>query len=387
MVFVFSVSASTFVYANGQARKSVAESLEDRAMFIFRMNCSSCHGVKKPPKGMRLDDPLMVKQTVIDVPSKEREGLKRIDTQFPDKSYLLMKISGHKSILGEQMPPAYPLNNNEIKVIRDWLLGLAGKQGSSSSPGAGAPGSRPAHHFAALKLINLPTAKALRKKQVSFLIAHRFYPEVKSGFESLFGLDGPSTIMFSLGYGFSDKASLTLSRTNLNKVVELTLHWQLLGGSQRGLPIDAVLHVGGGFVTQDIPNRKRFDSRRLKFNTQLSLSYALNRRLAFLLVPSFSTHTNHWEEDPENTLALGLGMRYGFGSNYSLIAEWTPVLSGYRDASNAWGIGFEKKMGKHVFQLFVVNSVGLTSDQYITGGDLKLENNKFRLGFNIFRIF
>jgi hypothetical protein len=34
----------------------------------------------------------------------------------------------------------------------------------------------------------------------------------------------------------------------------------------------------------------------------------------------------------------------------------------------------------------VTNSVGLTSDQYLRGGDLDLSEGDMRLGFNIFRV-
>jgi mono/diheme cytochrome c family protein len=380
------IAYAGFGLAESQAPE---QSIEEKAMFIFRMNCIQCHGSKKPPKQMRLDGPDMLAQTVIDVHSKEREHLKRIDTAEPDKSYLLMKIKGDRGIAGDAMPPDYPLNANELKVIREYLYSLAGKPVPAASPST-APlrTRRPVSHFNASKLVNLATTRTLKKKEVSFLIAHRFYPDVGSGFDSMWGLDGPSTILFALGYGFSDSLEMVLSRSNLNKEIELSFGWKILDSRKnRLLPLDAVLHLGNSLVTRDIPDRKTFDSRHIKVNAQLSLSFALNRRISLLLVPSFSSKTNHWEEDPESTFSLGMGARYHFGRGYSLMAEWIPVVSGYKDTSNAWGFGMEKKLGKHVFQLFIVNSVGLTTDQYITGGDLKLEDSDFRIGFNIFRRF
>lgn len=74
-------------------------------------------------------------------------------------------------------------------------------------------------------------------------------------------------------------------------------------------------------------------------------------------------------------------------NDISIIWEWIPVLDGYKKNSNGWGLGVEKKIGGHVFQVFFINSEGLTSDQYVPGGDMKLRDKDFRLGFNIFRTF
>ena len=73
--------------------------------------------------------------------------------------------------------------------------------------------------------------------------------------------------------------------------------------------------------------------------------------------------------------------------DFSIIGEWIPVLNGYKDNSNGWGLGIEKKIGGHVFQILILNSIGLTSDQFIPGGELRLKEGDFRLGFNIFRKF
>ena len=74
-------------------------------------------------------------------------------------------------------------------------------------------------------------------------------------------------------------------------------------------------------------------------------------------------------------------------NNVSLVGEWLPVLSGYKANSDSWGLGFEYKIGGHVFQAFLSNSFGLTTDQFSPGGDLVLADNDYRFGFNIFRTF
>ena len=73
--------------------------------------------------------------------------------------------------------------------------------------------------------------------------------------------------------------------------------------------------------------------------------------------------------------------------DFSLLAEWVPPLAGYEDSYGGWGLGVEKKIGGHVFQFFVTDSIGIIASQYLPGGDLRLGDGDFRLGFNIFRTF
>jgi hypothetical protein len=107
-------------------------------------------------------------------------------------------------------------------------------------------------------------------------------------------------------------------------------------------------------------------------------------------VPGFASNTNYFEPDSEGTFSFGLGARALLFDDFSIIAEWVPVLAGYKDYINGWGLGVEKKIGGHVFQVFISNCYGLSAPQYLIGGDLgQFETgffDQFRLGFNIFRI-
>ena len=74
-------------------------------------------------------------------------------------------------------------------------------------------------------------------------------------------------------------------------------------------------------------------------------------------------------------------------TDFSLIAEWIPVLAGFKAEANGWGFGMEAKIGGHVFQFFVLNSRGVTPAQFLPGGDLLIKNGDLRIGFNIYRAF
>jgi hypothetical protein len=374
---------------------------------IIKKNCSTagCHEGRYPAADLNYE-PAKFLASVLNTPSQEAPALKIIDTSAPEKSYLLAKIKGEPGIFGKRMPANNPpLEDQEIKEIETWVLSLKGNpsssteltegsrhKGVSSSSAETAAGQKKAFttpSFWGTRLVNLPTTQTLEKGKFLFRVSHRLVPAVSSGYENLYGFEGPAFTLLSFGYGVNDNLSLTLGITNLYKEWEFIADWLLLGQNKKsGLPLEVTLHLGGSVITQSKPEGDIW-SGRFKLNTGMSFAYQLSDSISFLLVPAYSSNTNHWAPNSKGTLGLGIGGRFMFIKDLSLIAEWIPVLSGYKetDGSNGWGFGLEKKIGGHVFQFFVTNSFGLTASQFITGGDLNLADGHFRFGFNIFRKF
>jgi hypothetical protein len=398
-LFLLLGTGFTFYLSFGQPKIKLPKNVET----IIRHNCSvsGCHQGKYPVMNLNYE-PDKFLTAVLNVPSQEIPSLKLIDTNSPEKSYLLMKTRGDKDIAGKRMPLNYPpLKDEDIQIIQAWILSLKESgtdtsrsmpQGEKISASAVIQQSKKNRFtkpsFWGTRLINLPTTQTTEKGHFLFRISHRYLPAVRSGYDSFYGVDGPSFILLSIGYGINDNLSITLGRSNLYQEAELSLHWLIFEqGKKTSMPFTAALHWGGSWVTQSQPGKEIFQSKNFKFNLQLSLSHQISNKLSLLLVPAYSSNTNHWEPSSEGTLALGVGGRFILVKDIALIGEWIPVLSGYKANSNGWGWGIEKKIGGHVFQIFILNSFGLTSDQFIPGGDLRLSNNDFRIGFNIFRSF
>jgi hypothetical protein len=361
---------------------------------IFKTSCSvtGCHQGKYPAMNLSFEPDKIIGST-INMPSKEKPDFKIINTAEPPKSYILMKIRGDRDIAGSRMPlNAKPLKDADILSIQEWITSLKGAPAAASI----AQGSTETEQkkkfenpaFWGTQVINLPTARMIERGRFLFRISHRYYQPVSSGHDSFFGLDGSTTTLLGFGFGISDRLGLSLARTNQFQEVELGLHWLILEQDLHpSLPFSAALHVGTSLITQSRPDKGLFDSDNFKLNVQLSLSHQLSNKLSLLVVPAYSTNTNHLNLESKGTLALGLGGRFMFLEDLSLIGEWVPVLSGYKDNSSGWGLGIEKKIGGHVFQFFILNVFGLTSDQFVSGGDLLFKDGDFRIGFNIFRSF
>lgn len=61
-------------------------------------------------------------ENLVDVPSNERPELLRVEPGAPEDSYLIHKVEGRSSIVGQQMPLGQePLSQDEIDAIRTWI--------------------------------------------------------------------------------------------------------------------------------------------------------------------------------------------------------------------------------------------------------------------------
>ena len=385
--------------------------LPDSVKTVFMERCAVCHKGKYPPKLLNLE-PERLPASLLDAPSREQPSLKLVDTTSPEASYLLKKIKGSEGITGNRMPPPgkTALIGEEIALIENWIMGLkedvpvmafkevgygSGDLLMSSAPNQAPPdkSKKPASAyekppFWGTRLVNLPTGMTMDKGDFLFRISHRMVPSVRTGYDTAWGLDGPSMAFFSLGYGITDRIGITLGRSGLFKEIELSTTWLILQqGENASLPFSFAFNGGLGWVTQKQEGRGAFNSRNFKINAQVILSRQVNERFSVLVTPVYSSNTSHWEAAAQGTFSIGVGGRFMILDDLSLIGEWLPVLAGYKDIANGWGFGVEKKIGGHVFQVFVTDSIGLTSAQFVTGGDLRLGKGDLRIGFNIFRTF
>jgi hypothetical protein len=361
---------------------------------LFQKRCAVCHRGKTPPRGLSWE-PAHIAEAV-DRPSREMPDLKIIDTASPESSYILKKIRREDGIKGKPMPPSKALGAEELKVLETWVLGLKKFPAPSSaagSPGEAAVADPPAEDKAAsrqpfdtpafygTRLLNLPTTTTPDKGDFLVRISHRFSDRVEEGLDDFFGLDSYANILLSVGYGITNNLTVTVGRARTYKEFEFSADWLVAEqGKTASLPFSATLHGGVSLVTEGTPDEA-------KIFAAVSLARQFTRRLSLLVVPAFVTNADHWALSPQSTFSVGVGARYMVLKEFSIIAEWTPALAGYKEIESGWGLGIEKRIGGHVFQVFVNNGLGLTTAQFLPGGDLRLRDFDFRIGFNIFRTF
>lgn len=112
------------------------------AVSLINKRCAGCHRAKNPKAGLNLEPATLV-AAVKDVPSRQVNTLKLVDTRSLEKSYFLMKIRGDKGIKGRLMPiNAAPFSAKEIEQIESWIRFISRPPGGSKPAPAATDSAR-----------------------------------------------------------------------------------------------------------------------------------------------------------------------------------------------------------------------------------------------------
>jgi hypothetical protein len=190
---------------------------------------------------------------------------------------------------------------------------------------------------------------------------------------------------------------VSLGRGNAGDHVEAAVKWRLLRQSiENGSPISLAARTALDWKTEAGESESIYESRMMSWTGQIMLSRQLSNAVGLVAVPGLTVNPGFDQVAGEPALwTLGLGGRWKFYRNFSLLAEWTPVLGGFTrtrtlgevNRFDSFGTGIEITTGGHVFQIFVTNSLGLSTTQHLRGGGLDVPQERHvRLGFNIHRV-
>ncbi|MFD2201136.1 DUF5777 family beta-barrel protein [Shivajiella indica] len=246
--------------------------------------------------------------------------------------------------------------------------------------------------FHAPRHINLLTVEPLDKKTLHFAIMHTF-GTIDGGIRNLYGLDNSAVIQFSFEYAFSDKFSLGAARQSRDKIYNLYGRYHLLKQTQNDkIPISLSFMGGAGvntsdysFLAEDNPNF----AERSSFAFQVMAARKFSDKISFQVSPMLAYFIDPnpiflIEGDQNLYLALGFSGKYKFSGKSSFTLQWIPNLN--NDLRNNLGVGIDLEAGGHVFQMYFVTSQ-LLNEQYLLAGGNGVPGEKFRLGFNVNRVF
>ena len=368
------------------------QKLEQQVINIFTNSCAraGCHAGSAAQQGMNLTKEKFFGHTV-NAPSRERPSLDLVEPGRPDSSYLFMKVSGHKDIVGVQMPLTGKLNEDEVSSIKQWIEQLPQSKKLASSREREVV--KYALPFNGWTTINTPTNRMVDEGLWLFQVSHRFSPKITSGSDQLYGLDGGANILLSMGYALSDETLVNLGRSRINGTVTGQIKHRFLRQTlSETMPVSLAGHLTVNWAST-APPEDRYQSRFFTYTGQVSVTRELWDGLGVTVVPGVTFNPNMETDGEDPMITLGLGGRYRFWRNMAVIGEWNPILSGYTsnrilgnfNRFDSWGTGVEIAVGGHVFQIFLTNSFGITPNQYLQGGDLDIRNESLRLGFSIYR--
>jgi hypothetical protein len=352
---------------------------------LLQSRCAlpGCHVGPEARAGLRLEVG-QIYATAVNVRARTESRLLRVVPRSPERSLLFLKLlpadQGHYR--GPRMPLSMdPLSAEEIALVRGWIEAFPADrwpEPPSTEPAASAPRS-----FHDSALVNLPTSDPLGRHVLEFRILHRFKaPAGDAGSHDFYGLDTDAWVSIGLAFGLGETVDVGLRRTNLQHDFEAYSKWVPVRQSPGGAPLSLALR--GSFSNL----REAIGVNRNRYGAQAVLARRFGDHLSLMLVPTYVTRTNYLDAlDLRGTGAIGVGGEWRLNSRMAVTGEWIAQLSGVQNDFQSGSIGFSIATARHAFNVFVTNTAGAHTDLYVTGGDVKLRDGDFRLGFNISRTF
>lgn len=244
--------------------------------------------------------------------------------------------------------------------------------------------------FKGLKIVNFESTKLVAKKELTFIVAHRF-GSVENGFDSFFGLDDAVTRL-NFVFGVTDGLNIGISRSSFQKIYETSAKYRIARQQKNGFPFTIVgfnaILVNTGLSKDNLPLIKF--KHRLGYTAQVLISRKVNTNFSYELAPTFF-HDNYVmvNEQSNSQFALGIGGRHKLGKRWSLNLDYGLHLNRASNSpfKNPLSIGIDLETGGHVFQMHFTNAQGMNTNTFLGQGSGDWSDGNFYFGFNLSRVF
>lgn len=244
--------------------------------------------------------------------------------------------------------------------------------------------------FKALHLVNAQTIESPAKKELNFIIMHRF-GKLNEGAYAFFGLDN-AFIRLGLDYGITDRLAIGIGRSSLEKTFDGYVKYRLMQQTEERVPLSISLMTAIAHYTLKMPEKKYLNAKyRTIYTTQLMFAKKFTDVISLQLSPTW-IHYNlvPVRADNNDLFSTMIGGRLKFNKRMSISAEYNflfPDQVQSFDLTHSLSAGLDIETGGHVFQLVFSNSRGMIEPQYITRTSGKWSKGDIYFGFNVSRNF
>ncbi|WP_452596607.1 DUF5777 family beta-barrel protein [Pontimicrobium sp. MEBiC01747] len=244
--------------------------------------------------------------------------------------------------------------------------------------------------FKGLKIVNFESTKLVAKKELTFVVSHRF-GSLENGLDNFFGLDDAVTRL-NFVYGLTDAINVSVSRSSFQKIYEGALKYRLTRQQDNGFPFTMVgynsVYINTGLEKANLPKLKF--KHRVGYTAQLLIARKVSKKLTLELAPTFF-HDNFvvLNEQDNSQFALGMGGRYKLGKRWSFNADygWHLNRASNSPFKNPLSIGFDLETGGHVFQMHLSNSQAMNANGFLGQATGDWGDGDIYFGFNLSRNF
>lgn len=242
--------------------------------------------------------------------------------------------------------------------------------------------------FKGLKIVNLESTKLAAKKDVYFIVAHRF-GSIKDGFEGFYGLDNAIT-QLKFVYGLTDWLTLSGARSEL--AYDFSGKFLIKSQETEGFPVTiaAFSSVGINNTLKESNYPKMNFTNRMIYVSQLLVSRKFSKNLSLQIAPTFFHENFVIDDNQDNSqYAIGVGGRYKIAKRWSVNLDYAAHLnrSSTSQFKDPLSIGIDLETGGHVFQMHFSNSQGIHESGFLGNTSGSWDNGNIFFGFNLLRVF
>jgi hypothetical protein len=244
---------------------------------------------------------------------------------------------------------------------------------------------RPLQLFHSIQTLNLPTTETMQKGEVHFEISHRFATPVSAGIGELYGMDGSVIMRIGLGYAVTDNLLLLLARSNRDGNIDFQVKQRLFDFDNELLPVVTALHAGIAYNGKPLPDIDD-NNRKFQYYAGLIINGMLMKKLGIGLYPNYLYNSHIYCPDVHYSFTMSAYAQYYVDDLWSVIAEVTPTVTGWRNKYNSVALGIEFETGGHFFKFSLGNSSHMNPSQYLAGARDSFDSGDLHIGFNITRL-
>jgi hypothetical protein len=257
--------------------------------------------------------------------------------------------------------------------------------------------------FKATRLIFSQTTETVKKKNLNFLIIHRFGDMATSeaGAKTLYGIDRVQDVYIGFEYGITDNLNVDFGRSTIGQLIELGLKYAVLHQTMDDSSPVAIT-LAGDYGVRPYGDFQSYAERN-SFLGQAIISRKFSSKFSFQVAPIYVYSNTPLVYDENNVaipdipqsakgfFALSGAARYKITKHMSIVADYEHSFSSYRTGANGFsdplGFGIEVETGGHVFTLNITNANSISQINTLSSTRQDYGRGQFRLGFTISRMF
>jgi len=253
--------------------------------------------------------------------------------------------------------------------------------------------------FEGTRVLNNHSAEMLYKRQMEFIVAHKFGNLADEGAASrAFGLDNLADVRIGFEYGITNDLNIGLARNKgfgaITQMLDGYAKYRFMQQSNlKPLSLVAVSSFGLPYseasTTVTAENAYPDFASRFIYTQQLIATRKFSDRLSLQLNAGLN-HRNFVAFNDVNTLVfVGGAARVRVTQIIGLLAEYNHILNRGDgvEFQNPLTFGLELLTGGHTFTFMFSNSRGVNENLFIPSTTSNWLDGEFRLGFSITRKF